>query len=49
MNTNDVCKTIEGNTLIFTPTTILHYDKKLFEPYNSYMYTFNAETITKSA
>ncbi len=49
MNTNDICKTIEGTPLAYTTTNSLHYDKKLFEPYNSYMYTFAANTATKSS
>ena len=47
MNTNDICESIEGFPLAYSSTNELHYGKKTLEPYNSYMFTFNAVTNTK--
>ena len=44
MNTQTPCATIAGDLLLYNATNELYYQKKLFEPYNSYMYTF---TTTK--
>ena len=45
MNKNDVCKSIQGDVIVLNDTNSLYFPRKVFEPYNSYLYTFTGEKL----
>lgn len=41
------CKKITGEDIILGKTDKLYFDKKIFEPYNSYIFKIEASTKSK--